>query len=174
MSTSDVGSAPEADLVAEAMNNADKSLISEQLVLFERLLRKQTSVFAASRTDQWRTSLMYHRIDIGDRDKICQPMHRVPHEQSLVLKAEVDNLQKAGDVVHSKSPFVSLTILVTKKKRFNAPLYRLSKTEHSYKIKAHPLSCIENIFDTLTVSKFFFNLDFAKRYHQVEVHPDDC
>ena len=50
VSTSDVGSAPQADSAAEAMKNADKSL-SEQRVLLERLLRKHSNVVAASPTD---------------------------------------------------------------------------------------------------------------------------
>ena len=58
--TSDVGSAPRAEPVAEVMKNADKSLVSEQRVLLERLLRNHTSVFADSPTDLGRTSLMYH------------------------------------------------------------------------------------------------------------------
>ena len=39
---------------------------------------------------------------------------------------------------------------------------------------AHPLPRIEDIFDTLTGSKFFCTLDLAMGYHQVELHPDDC
>ena len=38
---------------------------------------------------------------------------------------------------------------------------------------ANPLSRIEEIFDTLSKSKFFSTLDLAIRYYQVEVHPDD-
>ena len=38
---------------------------------------------------------------------------------------------------------------------------------------AHPLPRIEDIFDTLTDSKFFCTLDLAMGNHQVEVHPDD-
>ena len=41
------------------------------------------------------------------------------------------------------------------------------------KKEAHPLPHIEDIFDTLTGSKFFCTLDLAMGYQQVEVHPDD-
>ena len=41
------------------------------------------------------------------------------------------------------------------------------------KTDAHPLPRIEDIFDTLTSSKFFCTLDLAMCYHQVEVHPED-
>ena len=90
--TSDVGSAPQADPVAKAMKNEDKSLVSEQRVILERLLRKHTSVFAASPTHQGRTSLMYHRINIGDSGPVRHPLRRVHHEHIPVLKAEVDKL----------------------------------------------------------------------------------
>ena len=38
---------------------------------------------------------------------------------------------------------------------------------------AHPLPLIEDIFDTLSRSKFFTTLDLAMGYHQVEVLPED-
>ena len=41
------------------------------------------------------------------------------------------------------------------------------------KNNAHPLPRIEDIFDTLSGSKFFTTLDLAMRYHQVEVVPED-
>ena len=104
VSTSDVGLAPQADPFAKAMKNADKSLVSEQRVLLERLLRKHISVFAASPTSLGRISLLYHRIDIGDSGSVRQPMRRVPHEHISVLKAEADKFQKEGAVVPSTFP----------------------------------------------------------------------
>ena len=83
-------------------------------MLLERLLRKHNSVFAASPTDLGRTSLMYHRIDIGESGPIRQPMRRVSLEHIPLLKAEVYKLQNAGSVVPSTSPFASPTILVKK------------------------------------------------------------
>ena len=115
VSTRDVGSAPQTDAVAEAMNKADKSLVSEQRELLERLLRKHTSDFAASPTDLGRTSLMYHRIDLGDSGPVRQPMRRVPHEQISVFKAEINKLPNAEAVVSSTSLFASPTILVKEK-----------------------------------------------------------
>ena len=173
VSTSDVGSAPQADPVAEAMKNADKSLVSEQRVLLERLLRKHTSVFATSPTNLKRTSLMYHRMDIGDSGPVRQPMHRVPHEHISVLKAEVDKLIKAKAVVPSTSPFASPTILVKKKDGSMRICIDYRKLNTVTKKDAHPLSRIKDIFDTQTGSKFLSTLDLAMEYTQVEVHPDD-
>ena len=57
---------------------------------------------------------MYHRIDLGDRGPVRQPMRRVPHDHIPVLKAEVNKLHKAEAVVLSTFPFANPTILVKK------------------------------------------------------------
>ena len=173
VSTSDVGSAPQADPVAKAMKNADKSLVSEQRVLLERLLRKHSSIFAASTMDLRRISLMYHQIDIGDSGPGCQLMGRVPHEHIPVLKAEVDKLQKAGAVVPSTSPLANQTILVKKKDGSMRLCINYRKLNTVRKKDSHPLPRIEDIIDSLTGSKFFCTLYLAMGYHQVEVHPDN-
>ena len=46
------------------------------------------------------------------------------------------------------------------------------KLSSSTKMKAQPPRS-ENIFDTLTESKYFTTLDLAMAYHQVEVRPED-
>ena len=92
VSTTDARSAPSADPVTDAMKNADKALVPEQRVLLERLLRKHSTAFAACPTDLGRTSLVYHRIEIGNSGPMRQPMRRVPHEHIQVLKSEIDKL----------------------------------------------------------------------------------
>ena len=129
--------------------------------------------FPAGPTDIGRTSLIFHRIDIGDSGPVRQPMRRLPHEHIPVLKAEIDKLQKAGAVVPSTSPFASPTILVKKKDGTMRLCIDYRKLNAVTKKDAHPLPRIEDIFDTLTGSKFFCTLDLAMGYHQVEVHPDD-
>ena len=153
LSTTDAGSAPSPDLVAEAIQNADKSLVPKQRVLHECLLCKHTSAFAAGPTDLGRISLMYHRIDIGDNNPVPQPMRRVPHEHIPVLKAEVDKLKIATAVVPSTSPFARPTILVKKERSIRICIdYR--KLNAITKKNAHPLPHIVNIYDTLTGFKY--------------------
>ena len=173
MSSTDEGSAPSSDPVVEAMKNADKSLVPEQRVLLELLLRKHASAFAASPTDLGRTSLRYHRIDIGDNGPVRQPMRRVPHEHIPVLKADIDKLKNAGAVDPWTSPFASPTILVKKKDGSMRLCIDYRKLNAVTKKDAHPLPRIKDIFDTLTGSKYFCTLDLAMEYHQVEMHLDD-
>lgn len=70
MSTCDVGLALQVDPVAKAMINADRSLVFEPRVLLELVLRKHTSVFAASVTDLERKSLMKYQIDNSYRGTV--------------------------------------------------------------------------------------------------------
>ena len=88
VSTSDVGS---ASCRSGRRSQEKRRQVTDyrERGLLERLLRKHTSVFAACPTDLVRTSLMYHRIDIGDYGLVRQQMRRVPHEHIPVLKAEV-------------------------------------------------------------------------------------
>ena len=66
VSPNDVGSVPSADAVTDAMKNVKNTLVHEQRLLLERLLSKHFTDFAAGPTDLGRTSLIYHRIEIGD------------------------------------------------------------------------------------------------------------
>ena len=63
VSTTDASSSPSPNLVAKALKNAAESLVPEQRVLLERLLRKHASACAAGPTNLDRTSLKYHRRD---------------------------------------------------------------------------------------------------------------
>ena len=112
VSTTEEGFAPTLDPVAEAMKNADESLVLEQRVLYKRLLCKYATAFAFCTTDLTCTSLMYYRIDIGYTGPLQQPMRFVPHEHIPVLKAEVEKHYKTGAVVLLISPLISPTILV--------------------------------------------------------------
>ena len=163
--TTEPGSGPSADPVADAMKNAEKALVQEQRVLIERFLRKHSTAFAAGPTDLGRTSLIYHRIEIGDSGPVRQPMRRVPHEYIPVLKSEIDKLQKAGAVMPSTSPFASPTILIKKKNGSMRLCIDYRELNAVTKKDAHPLPRIEDIFDTLTGSKFFCTLDLAMGYH---------
>ena len=150
VSTTDTGSAPSVDPVADAMKNADKALAPEQRVLLERLLRKHSTAFAAGPTVLGRTSLIYHRIEIGDSGPVRQPMRRVPHKHIPVLKSEIDKLQKAGAFIPSTSPFASPTILVKKKDGSMHLCIDYRKLNAVTNKDAHTLPRIEDLLDTLT------------------------
>ena len=147
-------------------------MTATQLVSLESVLKKYSSVFSRG-SDLGRTSLIFHKIDTGEGGPIRQGMRRIPHEQIPVLKGEIDKLQKAGAIEPSISPFASPVILVRKKDGTMRLCIDYRKLNAITKKDAHQLPRIEDIFDTLSGSKFFTTLDMEMGYHQVEVHPDD-
>ena len=78
-----------------------------------------------------------------------------------------------GAIEPSTSPFLSPTILVKTKDGTMRLCIDYRKLNSFTKKDAHPLPRIEDIFDTLSGSKFFTTLDLAMGYHQVEVRFED-
>ena len=91
----------------------------------------------------------------------------------MFSKLKSTNCTKMGAIEPSFSPFASPTILVKKKDGTMRLCIDYRKLNSITKKDAHPLPRIEDIFDTLSGSKFFSTLDLAMGYHQVEVYPDD-
>ena len=159
--------------VQQAMANADPALTLEQRSALEKLLTKYSHAFSSGPEDMGRTSVIYHKIDIGDSQPVRQGLRRIPHEHISVLKSEVDKLHKMGAIEPSISPFASPTILVKKKDGTMRLCIDYRKLNSITKKDAHPLPRIEDIFDTLSGSRYFTTLDLAMGYHQVEMNPDD-
>ena len=155
------------------MENADKALTTAQVALLKSVLKKLSSEFSRGSEDLRRIILIFHQIDTGQGGLIRQEMRRIPHEQIPVLKGEIDKLQNTGGIEHLISPFPSPVILVRKRDGSGRLCIDYKKLNAISKKDAHPLSRIEDIFVTLSGSKFFTTLDMAMGYHQVEVHLDD-
>ena len=113
------------DPSVDGMKDADNALKPEQRVLLERRLHKHTIVSLSGLTDIGRKSFIYYRIDIGKSGFGRQPMRGLYYKHIPVIKAEIDKLKKAGEVISSTSSFANPTIIV-KRNRINAALQRLS------------------------------------------------
>ena len=158
--------------VEQAMEYADASVSFKQKLQLEVVINKYSDVFSSGLEDMGRTKLIYHKIDIDENEPVRQGLLRIPHEQISVLKAEVDKLHKIRAIDSSISPFASPMVLVKKNGTMRLCIdYR--KLNSITKKDAHPLTRIENIFDTLSGFQFFSTLDLTMGYHQVKVHFDD-
>jgi len=95
---------------------------------------------------------------------------RQPPEGFLLLR-DKSSMQDQGVVHPSSSPWASLVVLVHKKDgslRFcidNCNLNSVMKSD------TFPLTHVDNMLDQLGKYKFFFTLDLALGYWQVQVHP---
>ena len=82
-------------------------------------------------------------------------------------------MQKISAIEPSISPFGSPTILLKTKDGPMRLCFDYRKLNSITNKDAHPLPRIEDIFDTLSGSRYFTTLDLAMKYHQVEVNPED-
>ena len=97
------------------MAKADLALFFEQLSALKTLLLTYSTVFSAGPEDMGRTSLIFHKIDIGENPPVRHGLRRIPHVHIPGLKNKVEKLHKMGAIEPSLSLFASPTIIVIKK-----------------------------------------------------------
>ena len=112
-----------------------------------------------------RTSLIFHKIDIGKNPQVRQGLRLIPHEHSPVLKSEVEKLHKMGAIEPSISLFASPIILIKKKDGTKPLCIDYCKLNSITIIDAHLLPRIEDIFDTLSKFRYFTTLDLAMGFY---------
>ena len=77
-----------------------------------------------------------------------------------------------GAIEPSTSPFSRPTILVKTKDGTMRLCIDYRKLNSFTKKNAHPIPRIEDIFDTISGSKYFTTLDLGMGYHQVQIRPE--
>ena len=139
----------------------------------ELLLREFEDVISAGDDDLGRTSMVYHNIDTGDANPICQPPRRLPFHQRGEVRQLLDNMLSRGEVEPSQGPWSSPIVLVKKKDgstRFCIDFRQLNAVTRK---DAQPIPRIDDTLDTIGDCCYFSTLDLASRYWQVEVSLDD-
>ena len=123
--------------------------------------------------DFGRTSLVQHRIDVGDSATIRAPFRRVPLAKQAEVDRMVEEMKEQGVIEPSHSPWSSPIVLVKKKDgstRFCVDYRRVNDVTEK---DSYPLPRIDDTLDTISGSRWFSTLDLKSGYWQVEVHPND-
>ncbi|XP_071507579.1 uncharacterized protein [Diadema antillarum] len=93
--------------------------------LFDKL-RERSSVFCLADQDYGLTNMIEHRIRLTDETPFQEQSRRVSPSDLADLRAHLQELLQAGIITDSKSPYVSLNVLIRKKKRTVPPwLHRI-------------------------------------------------
>ena len=161
------------DPVDVAIRSVPQTLGNEEYSKLLALLAGYRSVFSTGSTDLGRTRLVYHTIETGQERPIRQAPRRLPYHQKAEVQEEVKKLTQAGVVSESQSPWSSPIVVVRKKTGEIRLCVDYRKLNDVTRKDAHPLPRIEDMFDTLSGSRYFSTLDLASGYHQVEVEPKD-
>ncbi len=134
-----------------------------------KLLLQYRDVFSEGEFDIGCTTTVKHRIDLTDTTPFKQRHRRIPPNMYEEVREHLRQLQEAGIIRKSNSPFASPVVLVRKKNgalRFCVD-YRVLNNRT---IKdSYALPRIEELMDHFTGSEFFSSLDMRSGFYQVEV-----
>ena len=136
------------------------------------LLKQYEDVFATSRFDLGRTSIIRHKIDTGDARPIKQPPYRVSQKQKMEIESQIQTMLEQDVIKVSSSPWSSPVVLVKKKDgttRFCVDYRKLNAVTRK---DSYPLPRIDDALDALSGSKYFTTLDLQSGYHQVAMDTD--
>ncbi|CAI5697370.1 unnamed protein product [Oreochromis niloticus] len=152
--------------------NCDGLTAGEQGLLWQ-LLRDFKDCFSFSEDDMGRTDLIHHDIDTGEAQPIRMRPRRLPLARQAAAEKALREMQRAGLIEPSTSPWASPVVMVPKKVKDEwrfcmdfRPLNKVTKKD------PYPLPRIDETLDTVAGSSWFSSLDLRSGYWQVPLAPD--
>lgn len=123
--------------------------------------------------DHTHTHTMQHEIPLVDSKAFRLPYRKIPPSQWQEMRELVTEMEEAGVIRPSKSPYASPVVVVTR----NIESLRLCidyRKLNSYSMRdTFPLPRIEEALEALGQAKYFSTLDLTSGYWQVEVAEKD-
>ena len=139
----------------------------------ERLLRANRLVVANSDRELGQTETVKMKIDTGTHSPIKMRPYRTPIHKRKVVEEAVREMQDAGIVERSRSPWSFPIVVVDKKDgghRFCVDFRALNAVT---KPLAFPLPLIDDLLALLGEAKYFTTLDLRSGYWQVAMNEED-
>jgi hypothetical protein len=115
-----------------------------------------------------------HKIElVAGATPPSRPTYSLSASETVELKKQLEELEAAGFIQPSKSPF-GAPILFVKKKDGTMRMCVDYRALNNVTIKnAYPLPRIDELFDRLQGAQFFSKIDLRSGYHQIRVAPED-
>ena len=157
----------------DLVNSNSEHLSENEKVEFSKLLRKYHSIFATSKKDLGRASLVKHCINTGTALPVQKPPRRIPLGKRQIEKEEIKAMLDRGVIQPSTSPWASPVVLVMKKDgstRFCVDYRGLNDLTVK---DAYPLPRIDDSLDALNGGRWFNTMDLMSGYWQIMMDPAD-
>ena len=130
-------------------------------------------MFAREGDSLGRTTTIQHKIPTSDDIPVNQRHRRIPPNQLAEVKEHLQDLLDKGVIKPSQSNYASPIVLVRKKSGALRMCVDYRQLNSKVKRDAYPLPRIDESLDVLGGAKYFFTIDLASAYNQVEVDPAD-
>ena len=138
------------------------------------LVKQNVDLFAQNDCELGHTKTVTMKIDTGDHKPIKLRPYRAPLNKRDIIDKSVAEMEKAGVIRRSRSPWSFPLVLVKKKDDPNPRMcvdYR--QLNKIIKQNSFPLPRIDDILDKIGKSKYFSTLDLKSGYWQVLVDEKD-
>jgi hypothetical protein len=103
---------------------------------------------------------------------ISRRSYRMPPNELVELKTQLQDLQEKGFIRSSSSPWGCPAIVVKKDQTLRMCVDYRPLNEVTTKNK-YPLPQIDILFDQLTGARVFSKIDLRSGYHQISIRPED-
>lgn len=149
------------------------SIPEEHREQLEKLLEKNSDLFAATDLELGRTEAITMKIDTGDHPPIRLKPYRTPINQREVVDKAINEMLEAKVIRRSTSSWSFPTLMVPKKdggKRFCVDFRKLNAITRQYQ---WPLPHLDDIMVSFGKSRVFSSLDLKSGYWQVPMDEKD-
>ncbi len=137
------------------------------------LLDKNADVFSQHPLDYGHTTTVHHEIPLVDPRPFRLPYRKIPPSQWQDVRRLLVEMETAGVIRPSKSPYASPVVVVTKKDGSLRLCIDYRKLNSCSTRDAFPLPRIDEALEALGQAKYFSTLDLTSGYWQVEVAEQD-
>ena len=147
-------------------------LDGQQATEFKMFLMSHHDVFSLEEGERGETSLTEMTIDTGDSLPQRVPAHRMPLAVRREVAKQLRDMQRAGVIQPSTSPWSCPVVMVKKKdgtQRFCVDYRALNAVT---KADTYPLPRIDDLLDQLGDSRYFSTLDLVSGYWQIRLSPN--
>lgn len=128
-------------------------------------------MFSLEEGERGETGIVQLEIDTGDAPPRRQPPRRMPFVVRQEVAKQLKQMQKAGDVQPSCSPWSSPVVMVRKRDGSNRFCVDYRGLNAVTKADTFPLPRIDDLLDQLSKARYFSILDLASGFWQIQVEP---
>ena len=154
------------------MVGSPEALSDSQVQELHELLGGHHNAFCLEELERGETDILGMDIATGEARPVKQPARRMPFAVRQEVARQLHEMQRAGVIQPSSSPWASPVVMVRKRDgshRFCVDYRQLNAVT---KADTFPLPRIDDLLDQLGASRYFSSIDLASGYWQIRMHAE--